>query len=148
MKVEWFHNGNPIRHSNRFKLVSDFGYVLLDIAYVQSHDSGEYVCRAWNKYGEDFTRATIECFGKGGVFYDSLQPQSLERIRELESLGLQQPPVPQTPTGEPPRFITELKDISKLVEGQSAHFEARYLFLYFMLIKLILSNVMEKLKFD
>lgn len=106
--------------------MSDFGYVLLDIAYVQSHDSGEYVCRAWNEYGEDFTRASIECFGKGGVFYDSLQPQSLERIRELEGLGIQQPQQgPQTPTGEAPRFVTQLQDISKLVEGQSAHFEAR-----------------------
>lgn len=45
MKVEWFVNGKPIRHSTRIKPVSDFGYVLLDIAYVQSHDSGEYVCK-------------------------------------------------------------------------------------------------------
>lgn len=125
LKVEWYHNGKPIRHSTRIKPVCDFGYVLLDIAYVQSHDSGEYVCRAYNKYGEDFTRATIECFGKSGVYYDSLQPQSLERIRELEALGLQQPQGPPTPLGEAPRFITEVQDIGKLVEGQSAHFEAR-----------------------
>lgn len=125
LKVEWYHNGKPIRHSTRIKPVSDFGYVLLDIAYVQSHDSGEYMCRAYNKYGEDFTRGSIDCFGKSGVFYDSLQPQSLERIRELEALGLPQQKVPQTPTGEAPRFITEIQDISKLVEGQSAHFEAR-----------------------
>lgn len=49
MKVEWFHNGHPIRHSTRIKQVSDFGFVLMDIAYTQSHDSGEYVCRAKNK---------------------------------------------------------------------------------------------------
>lgn len=125
LKVEWYHNGKPIRHSNRIKPVSDFGYVLLDIAYVQSHDSGEYVCRAWNKYGEDFTRATIECFGKGGVFYDSLQPQSLDRIRELEGLGAVQQQEPTTPVGEPPKFHTQISDIARLVEGQSAHFEAR-----------------------
>lgn len=125
LKVEWYHNNKPIRHSTRIKPVSDFGYVLLDIAYVQSHDSGEYVCRAWNKYGEDFTRATIECFGKGGVYYDSLQPQSLERIRELESLGTQQAQAPSTPQGEAPRFVTEIQDIGKLIEGQSVHFEAR-----------------------
>lgn len=125
LKVEWFHNGKPIRHSNRIKPVSDFGYVLLDIAYVQSHDSGEYVCRASNKYGEDFTRATIECFGKGGVYYDSLQPQSLERIRELEGLGAVQPQEPSTPVGEAPKFHTQITDITRLVEGQSAHFEAR-----------------------
>lgn len=126
MKVEWFVNGKPIRHSTRIKPVSDFGYVLLDIAYVQSHDSGEYVCRASNKYGEDFTKASIECFGKSGVFYDSLQPESLARIRELENAYAgQQSAVPSTPTGEAPKFTTQIVDISKLVEGQSAHFEAR-----------------------
>lgn len=125
LKVEWFHNGKPIRHSTRIKPVSDFGYVLLDIAYVQSHDSGEYVCRAYNKYGEDFTRATIDCYGKSGVFYDSLQPESLARIRELENLQGHQPAAPGSPTGEPPKFTTQIKDVAKLVEGQSAHFEAR-----------------------
>lgn len=125
MKVEWFHNGQPLRHSNRIKPVSDFGYVLLDIAYVQSHDSGEYVCRASNNYGEDFTRATLNCYGKSGVLRDTLQPDSLARIMELENSFGQQPQVPQTPTGEAPKFITHITEISRLVEGQSAHFEAR-----------------------
>ena len=98
MKVEWFHNGQPMRHSTRIKPVSDFGYVLLDIAYVQSHDSGEYVCKASNKYGEDTTTATLKCFGKGGVFFDSLQPDSLARIKELESMGHG---VPQSPGSQP-----------------------------------------------
>ncbi|XP_055379031.1 titin isoform X2 [Condylostylus longicornis] len=125
LKVEWYHNGKPLRHSNRIKPVSDFGYVLLDIAYVQNHDSGEYVCRAYNRYGEDFTRATLQCQGRYGVFYDSLQPDSLPRIMELENQPLDQKPTPGTPVAEAPRFITELEDITKLTEGQSAHFEAR-----------------------
>ncbi|PSN37209.1 Titin, partial [Blattella germanica] len=124
LKVEWFHNGKPIRHSSRIKSVSDFGYVLMDISYVQSHDSGEYVCRASNRYGEDFTKATIKCAGKGGVYLDSLQPDSLARIRELETAG-GQPLTPTTPVLEPPKFITHISDITQLVEGQSAHFEAR-----------------------
>lgn len=124
MKVEWFHNGQPLRHSTRIKPVSDFGYVLLDIAYVQNHDSGEYVCKASNKYGEDFTKATLQCFGKGGVYLDSLQPDSLARIRELESQSVL-PQTPTTPVGEAPKFTTQIKDIARLVEGQSAHFEAR-----------------------
>lgn len=124
LKVEWYHNGKPLRHSTRIKPVSDFGYVVLDIAYVQSHDSGEYVCRAYNKYGEDSTRATIECQGKSGVFYDSLQPQSLGRIQELEA-PIERPEAPPTPQHGAPRFVTELQDITKLVEGQSAHYEAR-----------------------
>uniref|UniRef100_A0A182WJ15 Ig-like domain-containing protein n=1 Tax=Anopheles minimus TaxID=112268 RepID=A0A182WJ15_9DIPT len=125
LKVEWFHNGKPMRHSNRIKPVSDFGYVLLDIAYVQSHDSGEYVCRASNKYGEDTTRATLKCFGKGGVYLESLQPDSLARIRELESQSGVKQTAAGSPVGEAPRFTTKINDITKLVEGQSAHFEAR-----------------------
>uniref|UniRef100_A0A182TG18 Ig-like domain-containing protein n=1 Tax=Anopheles melas TaxID=34690 RepID=A0A182TG18_9DIPT len=125
LKVEWFHNGKPMRHSNRIKPVSDFGYVLLDIAYVQSHDSGEYVCRASNKYGEDTTRATLKCFGKGGVYLESLQPDSLARIRELESQSGAKQTAAGSPVGEAPRFTTKISDITKLVEGQSAHFEAR-----------------------
>uniref|UniRef100_A0A1I8N5F2 Ig-like domain-containing protein n=2 Tax=Musca domestica TaxID=7370 RepID=A0A1I8N5F2_MUSDO len=124
LKVEWYHNGKLMRHSNRIKTVSDFGYVVLDISYLQDHDSGEYVCRAYNKYGEDFTRATLNCRGRGGVFYDSLQPDSLQRIRELECP--QGHEVPSTPVvAEPPKFITQITDVTKLVEGQSAHFEAR-----------------------
>lgn len=125
MKVEWFHNGVPMRHSTRIKPVSDFGYVLLDIAYVQSHDSGEYICKASNKYGEDYTRATIECFGKSGVFFDTLQPESLAKIRELESLGQGGAQAPSSPSGEAPKFIKHISSLEKLVEGQSAHFEAR-----------------------
>lgn len=125
MKVEWFHNGQPMRHSNRIKPVSDFGYVLLDIAYVQSHDSGEYICKASNKYGEDYTRATIKCFGKSGVFLDSLQPDSLAKIRELEGQFGQQPHTLGSPVGEAPKFTKQITDVTKLVEGQSAHFEAK-----------------------
>lgn len=125
MIVEWFHNGQPLRHSTRIKMVSDFGFVLMDISYIQPHDSGEYVCKASNKYGEDYTRATIKCTGKGGVYSDSLQPDSLAKIRELESLQGQHAQAPSTPCAQPPKFLTQISDITKLVEGQSAHFEAR-----------------------
>lgn len=77
------------------------------------------------RYGEDFTRATLQCFGKGGVYIDSLQPDSLARIRELESYNANQG-TPATPAVmEAPKFVTQLTDISQLKEGQSAHFEAR-----------------------
>lgn len=125
MKIEWYHNGEPMRHSTRIKPVSDFGFVVLDIAYTQNHDSGEYVCRAHNKYGEDFTKATINCYGRSGVFSDSLQPDSLAKIRELESLQGAQHQTPAAASAVPPKFITQIQDVTKLVEGQSAHLEAR-----------------------
>lgn len=125
MKVEWFHNGRPLLQANRIKSVSDFGFVVLDISYIQDQDTGEYVCKASNKYGEDYTKATITAHGRGGVFGDTLQPDSLARIRELESLQGQGQQAPSAPVAEPPKFITQIQDLTKLVEGQSAHFEAR-----------------------
>lgn len=125
MKVEWFHNGEPMRHSSRIKTVSDFGYVVMDISYAQSHDTGEYICKASNKYGEDYTKATVKCTGKGGVFFDTLQPDSLAKIRELEATAGVTQAAPAAPVMEPPKFITQIADITQLKEGQSAHFEAR-----------------------
>lgn len=77
------------------------------------------------RYGEDFTKATIRCVGKGGVYLDSLQPDSLARIRELELGQGGQALTPTSPTLEPPKFITQIIDVASLKEGQSAHFEAR-----------------------
>ncbi|XP_014204704.1 titin [Copidosoma floridanum] len=125
MKVEWYHNGQPLRHSSRYKMVSDFGFVVMDIAGVMSHDSGEYVCKASNKFGEDCTKATLKCYGKSGVYLDTLQPDSLAKIKELEAYTGDQQVATLPPVTEPPKFITQITDIAKLVEGQSAHFEAR-----------------------
>lgn len=59
------------------------------------------------------------------MYLDSLQPDSLARIRELEVGQGGQPQTPTTPVLEPPKFITHISDVTQLVEGQSAHFEAR-----------------------
>ncbi len=58
------------------------------------------------------------------MYIDSLQPDSLARIQELESYSA--PVAPATPAiMEAPKFITQLSDVTQLKEGQSAHFEAR-----------------------
>lgn len=83
-----------------------------------------YYNKCFIRYGEDYTRATLQCTGKGGVYIDSLQPDSLARIQELESYNA--PLAPASPVIlEAPKFITQLSDITQLKEGQSAHFEAR-----------------------
>ena len=51
MKIDWKFNGKPLQDSSRIKTVSDFGFVMLDIAGVDSKDSGEYICTASNKLG-------------------------------------------------------------------------------------------------
>ena len=41
-----------------------FGFVSLDIQWVNSEDSGVYTCHATNNYGEDSTSANVKCRGK------------------------------------------------------------------------------------
>ena len=46
---------------HRFRTFHDFGIVILDILYCYGEDSGEYMCKATNKYGTDTTKATLTC---------------------------------------------------------------------------------------
>ncbi len=52
LKVTWKHNGKPIAESSRLKTVSDFGFVMLDIAGADTRDSGEYVCTISNRFAQ------------------------------------------------------------------------------------------------
>lgn len=60
------------------------------------------------------------------MYYDTLQPDSLQKIRELEAAAAGHGASTPAPTvTEPPKFITQISDVTTLKEGQSAHFEAR-----------------------
>lgn len=127
MKVEWYRNSQPLRDSSRIKTLSDFGYVVMDISFVHAEDSGDYVCVATNKYGSDATKCTLQCAGTGKIFRDSLQPQSLDRIAELEGYASQTrtSAVMEATRLQPPKFVTQLNSVTGLMEGQSAHFECQ-----------------------
>jgi hypothetical protein len=84
LRVEWKFNGQPLPNSSRIKTVSDFGFVMLDIAGVDSRDSGEYICTAINKFGSDTTRAVLRCEGSSGVLTQSLHPDALPKLATLE----------------------------------------------------------------
>ena len=77
------------------------------------------------RYGSDRTKATLRCSGKGGVYYDTLQPDAYARILELESFGKEKPDAESILKLMPPKFTEPFKDQIHLKEGMSAHFEAR-----------------------
>lgn len=52
LKVEWFHNGQPLTTGHRFRTAYDFGFASLDILSVYAEDSGEYTCKATNLLGQ------------------------------------------------------------------------------------------------
>jgi hypothetical protein len=64
MRIEWFHNGRILDTGSRIHMIDDFGFVVLDIDWTFPRDSGEYVCRATNKWGTATTKATFTCKGK------------------------------------------------------------------------------------
>lgn len=45
--------------ANRVTTMHDFGYVALNMKYVNPEDSGTYTCRATNELGEAVTSATL-----------------------------------------------------------------------------------------
>lgn len=45
--------------ANRMTTMHDFGYVALNMKYVNPEDSGTYTCRAVNDLGEAVTSATL-----------------------------------------------------------------------------------------
>ena len=48
---------------SRMKTMNDFGFVVLEISGIQTEDSGQYVCIARNKFGEDRTQFMLQCTG-------------------------------------------------------------------------------------
>lgn len=53
LKIEWYHNGEPIKLANRIQTYHDFGYVALDILDVRADDAGVYTVVARNSVGEE-----------------------------------------------------------------------------------------------
>ncbi|KJH46031.1 immunoglobulin I-set domain protein [Dictyocaulus viviparus] len=119
LKIEWFHDGNPVKHSNRMKMIHDFGFVVLELSPSEPQDSGKWTCRATNKNGSD------EVVGSGGVSYEWQSPaQRKERITELDqwiSRPKQELELPPVDYG-PPRFTQDLSDLGTLNEADATAF--------------------------
>lgn len=63
MRIDWLHNGRPFATGSRVHMLNDFGFIVLDMDYVYARDSGEYACRATNKWGQAITKANLTCKG-------------------------------------------------------------------------------------
>jgi len=125
LTVEWLKDGKPLPLSSRVKTVYDFGFVSLDLSDVNELDTGEYECRAKNKFGSDRVRAFLRCIGgHRGVDYGTLQPDAYARILELEEFGKEKRDMTTPYKLQPPVFIEHFQPLV-LTEGQSAHFEAK-----------------------
>lgn len=126
MKIEWFHNGQPLRQSSRYNLATDFGFVIFEISRAEPEDSGEYVVVATNNAGVDTNRFNLHCSPTASVLQESVHYQSMATIQQLERPKTYQAPSDEQempPMG--PRFTCKLVEQVEVVEGQSVHLETQ-----------------------
>lgn len=124
LKIQWYHNGQPVVASSRIKMVNDFGWVILDINQVEPRDSGEWLCHISNAAGEAITIGYINCSPNENIIYDPQQPKSVPRIAELERPKAVPQPAPDKAM-QPPKFVVPLPQFPPLEEGDSVHLEAQ-----------------------
>jgi len=63
---------------SRMKLINDFGFVILEIAPVEPHDSGVYTCVARNPQGEVRIETSLNVERKAGVQHEWQLPEKVE----------------------------------------------------------------------
>lgn len=125
MRIEWFHNGRPLATGSRVHQLNDFGFIALDLDYSYVRDSGEYVCRATNRWGSATTTAKVTCIGRQGIISDSQLPEGMtsDRLKDLEKGPVVQAPKEEVQHG-PPKFLTQIESAT-VEESESIRFECR-----------------------
>lgn len=125
MRIDWYFNGRPLATGSRVHMLNDFGFIALDIDYAYARDSGEYVCRATNKWGTATTTARVICKSKKDIIFESQLPDGMtaERLKELERGPISIAPAEDSPMS-PPKFITHIQSVT-VDEAESLRFECR-----------------------
>uniref|UniRef100_A0A0N5C356 Ig-like domain-containing protein n=1 Tax=Strongyloides papillosus TaxID=174720 RepID=A0A0N5C356_STREA len=116
LKIEWYHNGAPLKFSSRIRMIHDFGYVALEFLNILTEDSGVYTCRAVNDVGEATTQFEINCVGRRNIYLDTQHQESWVKIQEIENRKPVREPTPDM-TFHPPIFTQQLENINDLIEG-------------------------------
>lgn len=136
LRIEWYRNGKPLPAGHRYRTVYDMGFVSLDILNVYAEDSGEYVCRAVNEYGEDFTKANITCKKLPNIILQNQVPKGMkksETLMQMEAaikkytseIHLTEDDLYDVDKKQPPRFVTQIKDQTSLIEMEQTKFECQ-----------------------
>lgn len=136
LRIEWYRNGKPLPAGHRYRTVYDMGFVSLDILHVYSEDSGEYVCRAVNDYGEDFTKANVTCKKLPNIILQNQVPKGMkksETLMQMEAaikkytseIHLTEDDLYDSDKKQPPRFVTQIQDQTTLVEMEQTKFECQ-----------------------
>lgn len=136
LRIEWYRNGKLLPAGHRYRTVYDMGFVSLDILSIYAEDSGEYVCRAVNEFGEDFTKASVSCKKLPNIILQNQVPKGMKRSEALmqmeaaikkytSEVHLTEDDLYDADKKQPPRFVTQIQDQTELVEMQSTKFECQ-----------------------
>lgn len=124
LKVEWFHNGQPLQHGHRFRTTYDFGFAALDVLSVYGADSGEYTCKATNRLGTAQSAVNLNVAARSSIIYDTQHDGAMEKIHYLEDTSRNQR------RGEDDHFVAEKPQFGRplrnanAIEGRPVHLEA------------------------
>ena len=128
LRVDWYHNGQPLQTGARVRPNIDFGFVSLTINDVSARDEGIYTCRASNSLGEatTFTKVYYSSKSPAGVDSTTMHPrgeEGLESINKMEARGALPESEEDVQMGSPPQFVRDFTD-STLEQGDVGYFEA------------------------
>ena len=128
LKINWFHNGEPMSDATRIMAKNDFGFVTLDINDLSARDQGVYTCKAINNAGEAVAFTTVTCDDSGGIDCKTKHPrgkEGLEAISKFEAkIQLPSEEENESETGDAPNFVQGFEN-AKVTEGDKAYFEAQ-----------------------
>lgn len=126
-RCEWLKDGQPLQMANKHKVVSDFGFGILDILYLLQHDIGQYTLRVWNEQGEATTSTTIDVAPKEGLLLQPINENKATAIQNLEeSLNRRPEVVDLAPEERIPVFVHPLSAPVQCKQGERVHFQASY----------------------
>ena len=125
MTFEWSKNGESLKMGSRIQASNDFGFVTLDIMQCIPEDSGMYVVTAKNFAGESSSSFALHVGDQQGILADTMHPESYKKLVALEKTKDQQPgEVVEAEQNQPPVFMTPLKDVGLVPEGEKIHVRA------------------------
>ncbi len=130
LKVEWYHNGLPLKSGSRVETKFEFGKAELVISDVKVADRGVYTCKARNAAGEAVTFVAVAAEAdESGLDVSTKHPSGEEGLKALSdaekkvSMELGDDEEEQKVATEAPHFVEEFQN-QVLSEGSSAYCEA------------------------
>jgi hypothetical protein len=133
LTADWFHDGKPIQVGSRTHTINDFGFVVLDIDWTFTRDSGVYKCIVRNRCGTVECTARLNCISKKEVEPESQPTQSTMCMVHMEKtmkkytteMFLTEDDVFDAERNQPPRFMSQMQNINGINEMQSAKLECQ-----------------------